>query len=766
MDISVQEPLPPGITALEDGSLEVDLNPAPTQAGPRPHDSNFAEDVDETKLNALGADLKRLIEEDDQSGEEWRQTFIRGLEELGLKIQDTSEPFEGACTAVHPLLLETIVKFQARVYGETLPPDGPCRTKVVGLASVQKDQQAKRVKDCINYYITERMTDYEDEHERLIFNQGFTGNGIKKIFYNAALDSPDQYQIPVDQFIVSYNSRHLTKSDRYTEVMFYTNDDLKTEVANGVYRDVGLLVPVQLSASPLRQAANRVQGIDAPVSWEGHRLYECHVKMVVEWDRQETVKGYAFPVPYIITLDAETGTIFAIRRNWTEGDRLFKKRDYYVHYKLVPSSGFWAYGYVHLIGGLAAASTTVMRALVDSGMFANLQGGFKARNFRIMGDANEPISPGEWRDVDSVGMDLTKSIMPLPFKEPSQTLFQLLQFMVAGGQKFADSTEQVISDSTNYGPVGTTLALLEASTKFHSAIHKRIYRAMKSELRLISDIIARYVEQYPYDEVGTLPEDFSTKVDVIPVADPNITSQAHRLTKATTVSQLAQSSPDLYDKREVHSRILAAMGEQEIEKLMPPPQQAKPLDPVSDLQAVLQGLPIKAFPGQDHESHIQIKMAFLQNPMAGANPTMSAQAPVVAANIREHMLLRLIERAQAMGAQDEQSMAMAMQQLTQMDVQQAQAQAQGQADPTMVLGLKDLEQRERERQDDQAFRAAQLAIRNRDLDIKEARNELDAHVQGAEVALKKAEQKQSAIEALAAETTKRLALQTKESIKS
>lgn len=761
IDLSIEPTL--GVTPLPDGSLEVDLAATPTPKGVA-HDANLAEGRDEAELAVLGAELKTLIEEDEQSRSEWQETFLRGLEELGLRITQTNDPFEGACTATHPLLLETIVKFQSRVYGETLPADGPARTKIIGLYTPEKEAQAKRVKDALNYYCMEEMTDYEDEHERLVFNMGFSGNGIKKVFYNASSGSPDTYQIPIDRFIVSYNARHLTKCDRYTEVLDYSTDDLATEIANGVYRDVGPLVPTTLTPSEYASAVNKAQGIEVPASHMGHRLYECHVRRIIPFDRQETASGHAFAVPYIITLDAFDGKIYAIRRNWREGDTRYKKRSYYVHYKLVPSPGFWAFGYVHLIGGLATASTTVMRSLVDSGMFANLQGGFKARNFRVLGNANDPIAPGEWRDVDAVNTDLTKSILPLPYKEPSQTLFQLLQFMIAGGQKFADSTEQVISDSTNYGPVGTTLALLEASTKFQSAIHKRVYRAMKEELRLIADIVRDYVDRYPYEVQGDIIQDFSDAIDVIPVADPNITSQAHRLTRATTISQMAQAAPQHYDGREVQKRVLTAMGEEEIDRLMPPPQEAKPLDPISDLAAVTQGQPIKAFPGQDHESHIAVKMAFLQNPMAGASPLFAQQAPIIAANIREHMLLRLIEQAQAMGAQDEQSMAAAVQQLAQMDIAKAQAQAaQMGQDPSIALGFAELEQQEKKRQDDQAFRASQLALREKDLNIKENKNLLEAYAMGVDADLKKREMEDKHVEKLASETTKRLAAQAKKS---
>jgi len=764
-EISLPEPSMEGVELLENGGVEVNLDPITPKIDPTTvaHGDNLALYLSDEELHLIGSTLVQAVEEDALTTKDWEKLFEEGFKELGLKIEQLNEPFEGACSITHPLLLETIVKFQARAYSETLPATGPVKTRLVGAKSPAKEAQASRVQEYLNYTIMEEMPEYEDEHERTLWGMGFYGTALKKVYPDHGDKTPVSEYVPISDFIIAYNAKHLRKCDRYTHVISRLDHELQRDMANGIYRTVNLS-PTQLQRSTLGALEDRARGISTPINWSGYRLYEIHTVYNIP-GFEVLVNDQPVMVPYIITVDADSGTVLAIRRNWKEGDPSYRKREYFIAYKLVPSAGFHAFGYVHLIGGLAAGSTTILRALVDSGQFANLQGGFKTREFTKNPRGNEPHAPGEWRDVDIPGADLTKAILPLPYKEPSQTLYNLLIQVVAWGQKFADSTEQVIADSTNYGPVGTTMALLDASTKFQSAIHKRIHRSLKAELRLITDVVAEMLTVYPYAPGETVPaeiaiQDFSPEVDVIPVSDPNISSQAHRLLRATTLQQMAQGAPGIYDVREVHRRAVAAMGEQDIDKLMPPPQMAQPQDPLTDIQLATNGMPIKAFPGQDHDAHIMIKSAFIQNPVAGASPLMANAAQVITANIREHMFLRFAERIQAMGGDP----GLAAQQLAKMDIAKMEAEAQAalQNDPKTHLALAEMEQRKIEHEDNMVYKASQLAIRNRDIDVKEKMAQAELFTAGQEMEQRKKEHKDTTNAKLASEATKRFVAQAKQ----
>ena len=768
MDTEIELPEDPSleVNLLEDGGAEVELEKAErplVDPSLIPHDDNLALYLPESTLSSLGQTLLQAVEEDSHTTSDWEKLFEEGFKELGLKIEESNDPFPGACTITHPLLLETIVKFQARSYSETLPSDGPAKVKLVGAISPERERQAARLKEHLNYTIMEEMPEYEDEHERMLWGLGFFGTGLKKVYPDYGAKTPVAEYVPIVDFIVSYNAKHLKKCDRYTHVIYRLDYELDRDIANGIYRETKIS-PMQLQKSNLAQLEEQSRGITASMNWQGHKLYEIHAALNIE-GLEININGTDVVVPYIVTIDASTGFVLSIRRNWKKDDPTYTKREYFIAYKLVPSAGFHGYGFVHLIGGLAAGSTTILRTLVDSGQFANLQGGFKTREFGKNTKGNEPHSPGEWRDVDIPGGDLTKSILPLPYKEPSQTLYNLLIQVVAWGQKFADSAEQVIADSTNYGPVGTTMALLDASTKFQSAIHKRIHRGLKAELRLISDVIAEMITAYPYapgETVGpeVAPQDYSARVGVVPVSDPNISSQAHRLLRSTTLQQMSEKAPGLYDVREVHRRAIAAMGEQDIDKLMPQPPTAQPQDPLTDIQMATMGQPIKAFPGQDHDAHITIKGAFIQNPAAGASPLMINAAQVLSANIREHMFLRFAERIQAMGGDPGQ----AAQLLAQMDIQKMQQEAQAalQGDPSTQLALLEMDQRKKEHEDDMVYKASQLAIRNRDIDVKEKMAQADLFTKGQDMSQRKKEHTDTINTKLASEATKRFVAQAKE----
>ncbi len=636
-------------------------------------------------------------------------------------------------SAHHPLLLENVVKFQSKAVQEIFPASGPVRTRVWGTSTPEKEASASRLKEFLNYQILEEMVEYFDETERLLFALPLVGSCFRKLYFDAGLGRPIAEYVPVDQFVVSYNAADLRRADRYAHIIFRSAEDLKSDVAAGLYRDVQLGSPGMVEQSTIAAKVDELQGVSQPSDFKAYSLYEYHGYFQFD-DLEETKDG---PLPYIVTVDSGSRKILSIRRNWDPADALKRKLEWFVHYKYVPTMGFYGLGLIHLIGSLSKTATLTMRALVDSGMFANLQGGFKLKSMRVVG-GNDPIAPGEWRDVDATIQDISKAIYPLPYKEPSQTLLLLHDKVVGAGQKFADTTEQVIADSTNYGPVGTTLALLEASTKFFSATHKRIHAAQKQEFKILRRLDKTYLSAYPYEIQGAPPavfrSDIGAEVDIVPASDPNTPSNAHRLTRATTLLQVAQQAPQLHDMREIYKRVYSAMEIDNVDKIMPPPQQPRPLGPIEDVMAVTQGKPIAAFQGQDHQAHIMAKMAFLQDPQAGASPLFSAIAPVIQANIREHMLMQYVEAALAQGAPGEQAQAMAAQQVATMHVQQALAQQQQQQpDPMLQLGMAELQVRTKEHEDKMLNSAAELAVRNRELDLRQQAQDQKGFVEGLKV---------------------------------
>jgi len=730
------------IVELDDGGADVDLEVEEESVDITDHYANLAEHLSEADLMGVGSTILDNVKSDFDSRSEWESLIVKGMEELGLKIEETAEPFEGACSAHHPLLLENVVKFQSKASQELFPAAGPVRTKVWGATSPAKEAAASRLKEFMNWQILEDMVEYFDETERLLFALPLMGSCFRKLYFDNGLGRPVAEYVPVDQFVVSYNAPDLRRAERYTHVIFRNEEDFRGDVASGLYRDVAIGAPGMVELNPIAQKVNELQGVTAPETFKAYVLYECHAYFKFD-GLEETEAG---PLPYIVTIDSTSRRVLSIRRNWDPNDSRKRKLEWFTHYRYVPSMGFYGLGLIHLIGSLAKTATLTMRALVDAGMFANLQGGFKLKSMRVVG-GNDPIGAGEWRDVDATIQDISKAIFPLPYKEPSQTLLALFDKTVQAGQKFADTTEQVIADSTNYGPVGTTLALLEASTKFFSATHKRIHEAQKQEFKILRRLDRDYLSNYPYEIQGApreiFREDIRAEVDIIPSSDPNTPSNAHRLTRATTLLQMAQQAPQLHDMREIYRRVYSAMEVDNLDKVMPPPQNPQPLSPIEDLMALTQGKPIKAFPGQDHQAHIAAKMAFLQDPMAGASPVFQALAPMVQANIQEHMLLQYAEAAMAMGAQGDQAQAQAVQQVATMNIQRAQAQAQaaaqGQQDPTVQLGMAELQLRAKEHEDKMLNNAAQLAVRNRELDLRQQAQDQKGFVEGLKVKQKDAD---------------------------
>lgn len=711
---------------------------------------NLVDTLDEDELLDIGNQVCEKFEADRDSRSEWESMFERGFDLLGLKLEETTEPFEGAATAVHPLLIESAVKFQSRASQELFPAAGPVKTQVLGDATEEKQRQASRVQNFMNYQLTEEMPEYFDEFERMLFHLPLIGSAFKKIYYDAAEERPVSEFVPIDQFYVSYYATDLRRADRYTHVIYRSPHELYRQIEAGMYAEIDLPEAKQPEQSALTEKMDTVLGLSPSGDDDPqYVLLEQHCYLDIE------EHGYA--CPYIVTVEEQSRMVLSIRRNWNEDDKTKKKKMFFTHYRFVPGFGFYGLGLIHFLGNLTMSATAALRNLIDAGQFANLPGGFKAKGVRIVGD-NDPVAPGEFKEVEATGMDLTKSIVPLPYKEPSGTLFTLLQFIAAAGQKFADTTEQVITDGANYGPVGTTMALLEASSKFFSAIHKRLHKSQKDEFKILARLNYEFLpNKYPYDVPGitenVFRRDFDGRVDVVPVSDPNIPSSAHRLMMTQMAMQLAQTAPPgMYNMEELNRTLLHAANIPNIDKILPSKLAAQPLDPVSDIEAAVKGLPIKAFAGQNHDAHIQIKTMYMQDPMNGGNPMMQRIAPVLQANIQEHMIMKYQEQIQGVtrgmmaeapegdpNVQNPQIIEMVMAQAAQQVMQANQAAAQAGPSPEQAMVQMEAQRLDIEQQKVQAQLAKEAvegALKQRDLDLKEQKLSLDAYKIGAENTLK------------------------------
>ena len=634
----------------DDGGITVDFSEESIEMGASTEIEewygNLAENMDEEELAEIGSIILDDFTSDKESRAEWEAMFERGFDLLGLKIQDTAEPFEGACTAVHPLLIESAVKFQSKASQELFPSKGPVKAQILGKVTPDKELQANRVQDFMNYQVTEQMPEYFDEFERMLFHLPLIGSAFKKVYYDATLKRPVSEFVPIDQFYVSYYASNLRKADRYTHVVYRSPVDLAKEIRSGLYLDLELPEASNPTLTPLSEKMDTILGLSPTMDSDPqYTLLEQHCYLDI--NDSESEEGES--LPYIVTIEEQSRQVLSIRRNFKPDDPTKEKNIHFVHYRFVPGFSFYGLGLMHFLGNITMTATAAMRSLVDAGQFANLPGGFKAKGVRMVGD-NDPIAPGEFKEVEALGIDLSKAIVPLPYKEPSQTLFQMLGFMTTAGQKFADSTEQVVADAASYGPVGTTMALLEASSKFFSAIHKRLHKSQREEFKLLADIDFNYLpNEYPYDvpmaERNIFKSDFDGKVDIIPVSDPNIPSNAHRLMLSQMTLQMAQQSPPgMFNLEALNRSILNAVNMPNIDEILPPKPEPKPMDPVSDILAASKGIPIAAFAGQDHDAHMQVKMAYLQDPQNGGSPTMQRLQPILASNIQEHSVMKYQEQ--------------------------------------------------------------------------------------------------------------------------
>jgi len=718
---------------------------------------NLVDDLDEDTLEEISNQVLDNYEADKESRAEWESMFERGFDLLGLKVEEASEPFEGACTAVHPLIIESAVKFQSKATQELFPPAGPVRTQIVGKSDERREQQSQRVKTFMNYQLTEQIPEYFDETERMLFNLPLIGSAFKKIYFDTTLNRPVSEFVPIDQFFVSYYATDLRRADRYTHLIYRSPIELQRCINAGMYAEIDLPTAAVPSQTAMAEKMNTILGL-SPSSQHDPQyvLLEQHCYLELPTELTEEDDGLA--LPYIVTIEEQSRKVLSVRRNYNPNDPAKQKKMFFTHYRYVPGFGFYGLGLIHFLGNLTMTATAAMRALVDAGQFANLPGGFKQKGVRIVGD-NDPISPGEFKDVEATGVNLQQAIVPLPYKEPSATLFNMLNFISQTGQKFADTTEQIVSDAASYGPVGTTMALLEASSKFFSAIHKRLHKAQKDEFKLLARLNYEYL---PDEEVYDIPEDtitiyrsdFDGRVDVVPVSDPNIPSNAHRMALAQLALNLAQSSPPgMFNMEELNRTILSAANVPNLDKIMPSKPDPIPLDPMSDILAAVKGMPIQAFVGQNHDAHVAMKSAYIQDPMNGANPAMQRIVPVLQANIQEHMILKYQEQIGGMSEQVEQQAAMSGQAIDEKTAEMIMAQAAQQITQTnMILAQQgmnitpeqqmvqlegqrlNIEQQKLQAQI--AKEQAEGALKNRELQLKEMKLSVDAYTQGASQILK------------------------------
>jgi len=733
-------------------------------------DSNLADFMSEGELQSLAGDLIGQYEQDLSSRKDWLDTYVKGLKILGIRYEERTEPWPGACGVFHPLLMESAVKFQSETIMETFPAMGPVKTKIVGKETSDKKDSAIRVADDMNYQLTEVMKEYRPEHERMLLSMALAGNAFKKVYFDPSLNRQTAVYIPAEDIVVPYGAANLETADRVTHRMRKTKNELIRLQYAGFYRDVDLGDPIRTMDEVEKQKAED-QGFSASMD-DRFQLLEMHVNIDLpgypDVDKDNNETGIA--LPYVVTIEKGTGTILAIRRNWREDDKLKSKRQHFVHYGYIPGFGFYYFGLIHLIGGHSKAATSLLRQLVDAGTLSNLPGGLKSRGLRIKGD-DTPIAPGEWRDVDIPSGAVRDNILPLPYKEPSQTLSMLLDKIIEEGRRFAAVSDLKISDMSNQAPVGTTLAILERVLKVMSAVQARVYYAMKQEFKLLAAIIRDNTpDEYSYEpEVGSRKAKKSDydDVDVIPVSDPNAATMSQKVVQYQAVMQLAQGAPQLYNLPYLHRQMIEVLGVRNADKIVPMPDDQKPRDPVTENMDAMMGKPLKAFIYQDHEAHIQVHMALGQDPkmaaVIGQNPMAQQITASLQAHIMEHIAYqyrRDIEKQLGVALpplpQDDneqydlqpelevqiaQVSALAAARLLQKDQAEAQAQqmAQQAQDPLMQLQQMDLQIKQMQAQTKQMQVQMEMQAKQKELQLKEQQILMDAAAKEDELRLREAE---------------------------
>ena len=680
MDIAAAEQVAPQgpteMTENEDGSIDINFDPrsAPLDAG-ADHFANLAEVLDENVLNPIGAELIDDYIDYKSSREDWERTYTNGLDLLGFKYERRTQPFRGASGATHPVLAEAVTQFQSLAYKELLPAEGPVRTQIVGLTTPERQQQADRVKEYMNYQIMDVMKEYEPEFDQMLFYLPLSGSTFKKVYFDSVLNRPVSQFIQAEDLVVPYTATSLEDADAIIHVLKVSENNLRKQQVGGFYKDIEL-TPTDDAATTnqLDEAKRRIEGIRKTQEADMYTLLEFHTYLDIEGFEDmnpKTGEPTGIKLPYIVTVEEASRKILSIRRNWKQEDPKKEKVQYFVHFKFLPGLGFYGFGLIHMIGGLSRTATSALRQLIDAGTLSNLPAGFKTRGIRVRDDS-QPIQPGEWRDVDAPGGNLRDSFMPLPFKEPSQTLLALMGVVVQAGQRFASIADMQVGDGNQQAAVGTTVALLERGSRTMSAIHKRIYAALKQEFSLLATQFKNNLPpEYPYDVVGGQRQikqaDFDDKVDIIPVADPNIFSQTQRISLAQTEMQLAASNPAIHNTYEVYRNMYEALGVKDIDKILVRPQPPQPKDPALEHIDALAGKPFQAFPGQDHRAHITSHISFMATNMAKNAPVVMA---ALEKNIFEHISIMAQEQSEVEFRNEIQQLQMMNQQMQQMGAQQ------------------------------------------------------------------------------------------------
>ena len=614
------------VEMTEDGGAEVDFDPSMDPGpGTANHDANLAEFIDDDELMNVSSDLIEAFDDAKASRKDWEDAYTKGLDLLGFKYENRAEPFQGASGATHPVLAESVTQFQALAYKELLPAGGPVRTQVMGKTNQQVEQQASRVRDYMNYQIMVKMKEYEPEFDQMLFNLPLAGSTFKKVYYDSILARCVSKFIPAEDLVVSYQATSLEDADLIVHVVKMSGNDLLKQMQSGFYMDQDVGTPMDYIGD-IQEKKDDLEGMSRTAASETHTLLECHVELDLPGfeDQDEDGDETGIAVPYIVTIHEDSNRILSIRRNYIASDATRTAKNYFVHFKFLPGLGFYGFGLIHMIGGLSRTATSALRQLLDAGTLSNLPAGFKQRGIRVRDEA-QPLQPGEFRDVDAPGGNLRDAFMPLPFKEPSATLLQLMGVVVQAGQRFASIADMQVGDGNQGAAVGTTMALLERGSRVMSAIHKRLYASMKCEFMLLANCFGTYLpKQYPYDVVGGTREifatDFDDRVDIIPVADPNIFSQTQRITIAQTELQMAMSNPDMHNLYHAYRHMYEALGVKDIDILLPPPAPMQPMDPASENIMALNMKKFQAFPKQDHLSHMQAHLSFMGTTLIRNNP--------------------------------------------------------------------------------------------------------------------------------------------------
>ena len=666
----------PNVQMMDDGSAVIGEDPAQPQIE---FGSNLAEFMTEDDLMNVSSELLGKFEDDKNSRKDWEETYTKGLDLLGFKYDERSQPFQGASGVTHPVLAEAVTQFQAQAYRELLPAGGPVRTQIIGKEDLPKQQQAERVQEFMNYQIMHVMEEYDPELDQMLFHLPLAGSAFKKVYLDNNLGRPVSKFVPADDLVVPYTATDLQSSERVTHIIKRSLNEVKKMTVSGFYRDIDLQVSTE---------EDRVLDKERDLSGVSKTGYEDDNYTLLEIHTDLDLPGFendsGIKLPYIVTIDEGSGKVLSVYRNYRQNDPLFRKDQYFVHFKFLPGLGFYGFGLVHMLGGLSRTATAALRQLIDAGTLANLPAGFKARGLRIRDDDN-PLQPGEFRDVDAPSGDLRAGLLPLPYKEPSQTLFSLLGFVVQTATRFATVADQKIGENLGANaPVGTTMAMMERGTKVMSAIHKRLHYAQKIEFQLLSQIFAEFLpSMYPYEVEGGPPQikqqDFDGRVDILPVSDPNIFSVAQRVVMAQTQLQLAQSNPRSHNLYEAYRRMYTALGVTDVNAILPPPQQPSPTDPGLENAMSLKAKPLKAFPQQNHDAHINAHRAFMSSALVKSNPVVMS---ILSSHIFEHTALqarevvtqKYAEQVQQLQAQIQQMAAPEQEQEIQAQIQQLQTQ--------------------------------------------------------------------------------------------